>query len=74
MGSYSRHFFIQKHLLNPRLTLTIACVVGAAVMRDRFYKNECAKKVKASRAQLAVDSSNWVVKRKADSATLHAPS
>lgn len=33
----------------------IACLVGAAAMRDRAYKNECAEKVKASRAKLAVD-------------------
>ncbi|HEY9853542.1 MAG TPA: histidinol-phosphate transaminase [Leptolyngbyaceae cyanobacterium] len=33
----------------------IACLVGAAAMRDRTYKNECAEKVKASRAKLAVD-------------------
>lgn len=33
----------------------IACAVGAAAMRDQAYKNECADKVKASRAKLAVD-------------------
>ena len=33
----------------------IACLVGAAAMRDQSYKNECAEKVKASRAKLAVD-------------------
>ena len=33
----------------------IACAVGAAAMRDQAYKNECAEKVKASRAKLAVD-------------------
>lgn len=32
----------------------IACAVGAAAMRDQAYKTECAKKVKASRASLAV--------------------
>lgn len=31
----------------------IACLVGAAAMRDQAYKNECAEKVKASRATLA---------------------
>lgn len=33
----------------------IACLVGAAAMRDQAYKNACAEKVKASRAKLAVD-------------------
>ncbi|PSB26960.1 histidinol-phosphate transaminase [Stenomitos frigidus] len=33
----------------------IACLVGAAAMRDQDYKNLCAAKVKASRAQLAID-------------------
>lgn len=33
----------------------IACLVGAAAMRDQDYKNECAAKVKASRATLAID-------------------
>jgi histidinol-phosphate aminotransferase len=33
----------------------IACIVGAAAMRDQVYKNECAEKVKASRAKLALD-------------------
>ncbi len=33
----------------------IACLVGTAAMRDQAYKNECAAKVKASRAKLAVD-------------------
>ncbi len=33
----------------------IACTVGAAAMRDQDYKNACAERVKASRAQLAVD-------------------
>lgn len=33
----------------------IACAVGAAAMRDQAYKNQCAEKVKASRAKLAVD-------------------
>ncbi|NJR65593.1 MAG: histidinol-phosphate transaminase [Leptolyngbyaceae cyanobacterium CRU_2_3] len=33
----------------------IACAVGAAAMRDQAYKNECAEKVKASRAKLAID-------------------
>lgn len=32
----------------------IACLVGAAAMRDQAYKNECAVKVKASRASLAI--------------------
>ena len=31
----------------------IACLVGAAAMRDQAYKNECAEKVKASRTKLA---------------------
>ena len=31
----------------------IACLVGAAAIRDQNYKNECAEKVKASRATLA---------------------
>lgn len=33
----------------------IACLVGAAAMRDQAHKQECAEKVKASRAKLAVD-------------------
>lgn len=33
----------------------IACAVGAAAMRDQDYKNDCAEKVKASRAKLAID-------------------
>ncbi len=33
----------------------IAATVGAAQMHDRTYKNECAEKVKASQAKLAVD-------------------
>ncbi|CAN1209988.1 histidinol-phosphate transaminase [Tumidithrix helvetica PCC 7403] len=33
----------------------IACTIGAAAMRDQAYKNECAEKVKASRAKLAID-------------------
>lgn len=33
----------------------IACLVGAAAMRDQTYKNECAQKVKASRTKLGVD-------------------
>jgi histidinol-phosphate aminotransferase len=33
----------------------IACAVGAAAMRDQAYKNECAEKVKKSRAKLAID-------------------
>lgn len=33
----------------------IACAVGAAAMRDQAYKNECADRVKASRARLMVD-------------------
>lgn len=33
----------------------IACLVGAAAMRDQAYKNACAEKVKASRTQLAID-------------------
>ncbi len=33
----------------------IACLVGAAAIRDQAYKNECANKVKASRTQLAAD-------------------
>lgn len=32
----------------------IACAVGAAAMRDQFYKNECSDKVKLSRAKLAL--------------------
>ena len=32
----------------------IAATVGAAQMHDRTYKNECAQKVKASQAKLAV--------------------
>jgi len=33
----------------------IACLVGAAALRDQAYKNACAEKVKTSRAQLAID-------------------
>ncbi|GAB4379173.1 MAG: histidinol-phosphate transaminase [Elainellaceae cyanobacterium] len=33
----------------------IACLVGAAAMRDQAYKTACAEKVKASRAKLAID-------------------
>lgn len=33
----------------------IACQIGAAAIRDQTYKNECAEKVKASRAKLAID-------------------
>lgn len=33
----------------------IACLVGAAAMRDQAYKNECAEKVKQSRTKLTVD-------------------
>lgn len=33
----------------------IACAVGAAAMRDRDYKNQCADRVRTSRAQLAID-------------------
>jgi histidinol-phosphate aminotransferase len=33
----------------------IACLVGAAAMRDQTHKNECVAKVKQSRTQLAVD-------------------
>lgn len=33
----------------------IACLVGAAAMRDQAYKNACAEQVKASRAKLAID-------------------
>lgn len=33
----------------------IACAVGAAAMRDQDYKNDCAAKVRASRAQLVVN-------------------
>jgi len=33
----------------------IACLVGAAAMRDQEYKNACAAKVKASRTKLAID-------------------
>ena len=36
----------------------IATAVGAAAMRDQAYKNSCAEKVKASRAQLIVDLKN----------------
>lgn len=32
----------------------IACLIGAAAMRDQAYKNDCAAKVKTSRAQLAI--------------------
>jgi histidinol-phosphate aminotransferase len=32
----------------------IACSIGAAAIRDQAYKNECAEKVKASRAKLAI--------------------
>lgn len=33
----------------------IACLVGAAAMRDQAYKTECIAKIKASRTQLAAD-------------------
>lgn len=33
----------------------IACLVGAAAMRDQAYKNSCAEKVKASRTKLVAD-------------------
>lgn len=33
----------------------IACLVGAAAMRDQAYKNRCAEKVKASRTKLSTD-------------------
>ncbi len=33
----------------------IACLVGAAAMRDQAYKDECIAKIKASRSQLAAD-------------------
>jgi histidinol-phosphate aminotransferase len=33
----------------------IACLVGTAAMRDQTYKNECVKRIKTSRAKLAVD-------------------
>lgn len=33
----------------------IACLVGAAAMRDQSYKTVCVEKVKLSRAKLAVD-------------------
>jgi histidinol-phosphate aminotransferase len=33
----------------------IACAVGAAAMRDRLYKDECAEMVKRSRAKLAIE-------------------
>ncbi|MBE9180198.1 histidinol-phosphate transaminase [Oculatella sp. LEGE 06141] len=33
----------------------IACLVGAAAMRDQVYKNECAARVKASRGLLAAE-------------------
>ena len=36
----------------------IATLVGAAAMRDRIYKNECAEKIKQSRAKLAIDLKN----------------
>ncbi|MGK7935528.1 MAG: histidinol-phosphate transaminase [Xenococcaceae cyanobacterium] len=36
----------------------IATLVGAAAMRDRVYKNECAEKIKHSRAKLAIDLKN----------------
>ena len=36
----------------------IATLVGAAAMRDRVYKNECAEKIKQSRAKLAIDLKN----------------
>jgi histidinol-phosphate aminotransferase len=36
----------------------IACAVGAAAMRDQAYKQDCAAKVKAARAQLAQDLRN----------------
>lgn len=32
----------------------VACLVGAAAMRDQAYKHECVRKVKVSRAKLAV--------------------
>jgi histidinol-phosphate aminotransferase len=31
----------------------LACAIGAAAIQDQAYKNECAQKVKTSRAQLA---------------------
>ncbi|MBF2027733.1 MAG: histidinol-phosphate transaminase [Oscillatoriales cyanobacterium C42_A2020_001] len=33
----------------------IACLVGAAAMRDQAYKNKCVAKVKASRTKLALE-------------------
>jgi histidinol-phosphate aminotransferase len=33
----------------------IACLVGAAAIRDQAYKDECVAKIRASRAQLATD-------------------
>jgi histidinol-phosphate aminotransferase len=33
----------------------IACQIGAAAIKDQAYKNECAEKVKVSRAKLAID-------------------
>lgn len=33
----------------------VACLVGAAAMRDQAYKTECVEKVKASRAKLSND-------------------
>jgi histidinol-phosphate aminotransferase len=36
----------------------IACLVGAAAMRDQAYKNACAEKVKASRRTLAIALKN----------------
>jgi histidinol-phosphate aminotransferase len=37
------------------LQRNIAYAVSAVAMRDRAYKNECAEKVKVSRAKIAVD-------------------
>jgi len=42
-------------LKDPYNIDAIAMVVGAAAIRDRAYKNACAEKVKASRAQLTTD-------------------
>ena len=36
----------------------IATLVGAAAMRDQDYKNECAEKIKRSRAKLTIDLKN----------------
>lgn len=33
----------------------IACLVGAAAMRDQAYKNACADRIKASRTKLRID-------------------